>query len=120
MKRTLAIVLLELAFFCGVEAQGTTYTTNFPLAENPISEAAHWTNGQAAGLDWKDVRTTPGLAFGADASGTPNYNDPTALLTGSWGPNQTAQATVHTVREHVRDRQSRYRLLPSRRGRPQW
>jgi hypothetical protein len=98
VTKLLAIVVLELAFSRGVEAQGT-YATNFPLTENPISEAGHWINGQAVGLDWKDVRTTPGLAFGADASGTPNYNDPTALLTGGWGPNQTAEAAVRTVNQ---------------------
>ena len=99
MNKLLAIVLLELALLCGVHAQGATYATNFPLDENPIAEAGRWINGQSVGLDWKDVRTTPGLAFGADASGTPNYNDPTALVSGVWGPNQTVQATVRTVNQ---------------------
>ena len=40
------------------------YTTNFPLTANPISEGGAWLSGKAAGLDWTDVRTTPGKAFG--------------------------------------------------------
>ena len=68
-----------------------TYTTNFPLTENPISEGGKWINGAAVGLDWSNVQTTPGLAFDVSGAG---YNDGTALLAGSWGPDQTAQATV--------------------------
>jgi hypothetical protein len=86
-----------------VDAQstGNTYTINFPLTENPISEGGRWINGQSVGLDWQNVRTRPGLAYGADSSGTPNYNDPTALLTGTWAPNQTAQGTVYTVNQQT-------------------
>jgi hypothetical protein len=73
-----------------------TYTTNFPLAENPIFEGGNWINGQTAGRDWANVRTTPGLAFGTE-SGTVKYDDSTALLTGAWGPNQMVEATVHTA-----------------------
>jgi hypothetical protein len=76
-----------------------TYTTNFPLTENPISEGGNWINGQAAGIDWADIRTTPGFAFGTE-SGKVRYGDSTALLTGTWGPNQTVQATVHTVNQN--------------------
>ena len=36
-------------------ARGRTYNTNFPVAENPISESGHWINGRLTGLDWKDV-----------------------------------------------------------------
>jgi hypothetical protein len=76
-----------------------TYTTNFPLTENPISEGGNWLNGQVAGIEWADIRTTPGLAFGTE-SGKVRYGDSTALLTGTWGPNQTAQATVHSVNQN--------------------
>lgn len=99
LKKLLTIiVLVELAFLRGAQAQGT-YTTNFPLTENPVSEGGRWINNEAVSIDWKNVRTTPGLAFGADASGTPNYNDPTAILAGTWGPNQTVQATVYSVNQ---------------------
>lgn len=74
---------------------GRVYTTAFPLTENPISEGGNWINGQAVGLDWHDVSTTPGLAIGHQ-SGT-SYTDGTALLTGAWGPTQTVEAVVHTV-----------------------
>jgi hypothetical protein len=76
-----------------------TYSTNFPLTENPISENGNWINGQTAGLDWANVRTSRGLAFG-DESGKVKYDDSTALLTGPWGPDQTAQATVHSVNQN--------------------
>jgi chitodextrinase len=74
------------------------YSTTFPLTENPISESLSWINGKTVGLDWSDVATTPGLAFGTQIY-TGNDNDSTAVLTGTWGPNQTAQATVHTVNQ---------------------
>lgn len=80
------------------------YATNFSRVENPISEGGHWLNGKADGLDWADVRTTRGLAFGTELgvvkTAPGEYDDSAALLTGSWGPNQTAEATVHTVNQN--------------------
>lgn len=73
-----------------------SYSTSFPLTENPISENGNWFNGKADGLDWGDVQTTPGLAFGTNSG---NYADPTAILRGTWGANQMAQATVHSVNQ---------------------
>ena len=77
------------------------YTTTFSHTENPISEGGKWLNGQADGLDWTDVRTTPGFAFGTEIGGNrpdpQKYDDSTALLKGAWGPDQTVQATVHSV-----------------------
>src|SRR5438093_11656945 len=35
------------------------YTTNFPLAENPLSEGNVWANGKSTGIDWQDVGTMP-------------------------------------------------------------
>jgi hypothetical protein len=99
---TLAFALMTLAFpGPGVQAQQPRiYTTTFPATEYPISEGGNWINGKAQGIDWEDVRTTPGFAYGADSSGNPiNYNDPTALLTGVWGPNQTVEATVRSVNQ---------------------
>jgi hypothetical protein len=73
-----------------------TYTTTFSLAEDPISEGDNWIGGRTVGLDWSNIQTTPAHAYGAVL--TPgNYNDPTALLTGSWGANQTAEATVYST-----------------------
>ena len=74
----------------------TTYTTNFPLTENPISEGGVWSNGgQSPANVFTNIQTTAGLAFGTMAPSNGNDNDSTALLTGlTWGPNQTASATV--------------------------
>lgn len=74
---------------------GRVYTTTFPLTENPISESGNWINGQALGLDWHDVSTTPGLAIGHQSGSS--YTDGTALLTGAWGSTQIVEAVVHTV-----------------------
>lgn len=73
-------------------SQGT-YTTNFPLTENPISEGGKWIGGQSAGGNlWGNVRTNGTMAFGA--SEPTQYGDPTAILTGAWGANQSVQGTV--------------------------
>lgn len=74
----------------------TPYSTNFTGTENPLSESGEWINGGTTGLDWHDCRKTPGLAFGTQPA-TVNYDDSTCVLTGSWGPDQTAQATVRVV-----------------------
>src|SRR5438874_2803020 len=73
--------------------QAKTYTTTFPLTENPISERGHWVGGSMAGGNlWGDVQTAGDRAFGVSQATT--YGDPTAILTGTWGPNQTASAVV--------------------------
>ncbi len=76
-------------------ATGRVYTTTFPLTESPISESGSWISGQAVGLDWHDVSTSPGLAIGHQSGSS--YTDGTALLTGAWGPTQTVEAVVHAV-----------------------
>jgi hypothetical protein len=81
----------------GSGAAGRTYTTRFPLTENPISEGGLWINGGTTGLDWHDVSTTPGLAIGHQSGSS--YTDGTALLTGAWGPIQSVEAVVHTVKQ---------------------
>jgi len=91
-----AKVLMLLALCPVTEAVARTYTTYFPSTENPISEGGNWINGKAVGVDWADISTTPGLAVGLE-SGSTGYDDATALLTGTWGPNQTAMATVYAT-----------------------
>ena len=81
-----------------VTATSNSYTTNFVLAENPISEGGKWINGKTTGLDWANLRTTPGLVFGTETD-TVNYDDSTAILAGAWSANQMAQAQVHTVNQ---------------------
>ena len=71
----------------------SAYSTHFALTENPMAEIGTWINGKTTGLDWNNVRTANGSAFGA-STGSLTYNDPTAILTGSWGASQTVAATV--------------------------
>ena len=100
----LVIVLNILLVGCSRSEEASyatqkSYTTHFLLAENPISEGGNWTNGGIAGLDWTNVRTTPGLAFGTE-SGSGGYDDSTAVLTGTWNADQMAQAVVHSVNQN--------------------
>ena len=74
---------------------GRTYTTNFPLTENPISEAGNWISGGTTGLDWANVQTALGISQGVGPAYA-LYSDPTAVLAGNWGPNQTVTATVYS------------------------
>ena len=79
---------------------GHTYTTNFPLTENPISEGGNWLNGGSVGLDWTNVQTTAGFAFPTQPgtnTGNAMFDDSIALLTGTWGNDQSAQATIKIV-----------------------
>lgn len=80
------------------------YMTNFGLTENPISERGKWISGRGVGLDWADVRTLQGFAFGtqtATVTTAPGqYDDSTALVAGPWDPDQAAEATVRTRNPH--------------------
>jgi hypothetical protein len=91
-----------------------SYKTDFKLSETPISEGGLWLNGRRDGIDWCDVVVRDGIAYGevsrnraaerraeqaslgAGAVGAPegDYDDPTAVLTGKWGPNQYGKARV--------------------------
>jgi hypothetical protein len=85
------------------------YQTNFPRTENPISEGGKWIGGNAAGASlfagghirnrgrlFGNVQTTPGFAFGIDEP--TEFGDPTAILSGTWGPTQTVSATVKIIK----------------------
>jgi len=78
---------------------GSTYTTNFAIAQSPISEGGKWVNGQQVGIDWANVAANSGLAYGTE-SGAGGYDDSTALLTGTWGSDQAVEATVHSVNQN--------------------
>ena len=70
-----------------------TYSTNFPLTENPISENGNWVGGQSAGGNlWGNIQTASGSAFGV--SDPTKFGDSTAILTGTWSPTQSATATT--------------------------
>ena len=69
-----------------------SYTTRFQLDEDPISEGRKWINGGKDGIDWYNVITKNGVAYGAVTQG--DYTDPTALLAGKWGKDQKVKARV--------------------------
>ncbi len=83
-----------------VNAVATSYNTNFPLTENPISEQGNWINGGTTGLAWTNVQTMPGLAFGTE-SGTGGFDDSTAVLSGNWNTNQMAEASVYSLNQNT-------------------
>jgi hypothetical protein len=69
-----------------------SYSTRFALDEDPSSEGGKWINGGKDGIDWYNIITRNGVAYGAVSQGA--YTDPTALLKGKWGKNQSVRATV--------------------------
>lgn len=92
-----------------------SYSTRFELDEDPISEGGMWINGRSDGIDWIDVVTKDGVAYGAvtrmgvperraeqgnleptleEAAPEGDYDDPTAVLAGEWGKNQHAKGRV--------------------------
>lgn len=85
------ILLIPVCFLSATLSYAQrTYSTLFPLTENPISEGGNWTNSSG---DWGAVRTTAGQAYGVSLP--TQYGDPTAIVSGSWGATQTAQGVVH-------------------------
>jgi hypothetical protein len=73
------------------------YATKFPSAEFPISEGGNWIGGHTVGLDWSDLGTISGHTYGTVVA--PGYDDPTALLAGSWGPDQMARGIVFSINQ---------------------
>src|SRR5579871_1406578 len=72
------------------EGQHRTFSTRFAEIESPLSGNGAWLGGRTTGLDWSDVATLPGFAYGTE-SGTDGFDDSTALVGGVWGPNQQAE-----------------------------
>jgi hypothetical protein len=94
--KTPVVVLYLLLGVAGASAPpgpARTYATRFPRDEASLSEGGLWAGGRTSGLDWSDVATGSGRAYGVEA-GDRGYDDAVALLTGLWAPNQTVQATV--------------------------
>jgi len=92
-----------------------SYSTDFPKDESPISEDGMWLNGKADGIDWSDVMVSNGVVHGDssrmevaeqraeqgnldddDAAPVGDYDDPTAVLAGEWGPDQHGKGVVHS------------------------
>lgn len=86
--------------------QHNSYTTNFAETEQRLSERGKWITGKSSGIDWADVRTGIGLAYGTepgDEKGDAAYDDSTALLTGTWGADQTVEAEVRSIKPNDDD-----------------
>lgn len=91
MTRVTAILLI------GWHLYAMNYSTTFTASENPISQESSWYNGADDGIDWCNVQTSTGYAWGVGPCPV-KYADPTAILKGTWGPNQTVQATARIGR----------------------
>ncbi len=92
------------------------YGTRFAADEDPLAEGGLWLCGRQVGGDWADVLARGGMAYGAvttlgsagnrvdqghvvsvagHGSVPPgDFDDPTAVLGGTWGPDQHARAIV--------------------------
>ena len=79
----------SVATACGT-ASGRSYSTNFDLTENPISEGGVWFNTSQL---WTKVRTANGLAFGTNGANEA-YDDSYAYLSG-FAPNQQGAAVIY-------------------------
>lgn len=110
---TIALSVLILLFFSGSYISPNrfntpqnnpprTYKTNFATNENPILEDGNWITGKANGPDWSDISTSNSRATGHQ-KGDVHYTDATALLTGAWGADQMAEATVFCGNTYISD-----------------
>ena len=91
---------VQQSFTVQPASSGNFYATNFPNAENPISEGGKWINGKAVGLDWNNAQSVPGKAYASVLSGATGsrYDDSIAHLSTSvatFTPNQFAQGIVY-------------------------
>jgi hypothetical protein len=94
--RLAAVALLWCASGGLLFSATSFYSTTFPLTENPMRESGHWLEGHADGLNFSDVRTTPGKAFGTETGdGGGGYDDSTAILAGVNIGDQFAEAVVY-------------------------
>jgi len=94
-----------------------SYKTDFPIDEDPISENGMWLNGKKDAVDFSDCVVSNGFVHGgpsrmnnlekraeqgnledSDEAPVGDYDDPTAILTGEWGPNQHGRATARVTK----------------------
>lgn len=71
-----------------------SYSTNFPLTENPLSESGRWQVGGITGF-YANPRTTPGKCFAATTV-TPGEDDDAlgVLLTPAFNANYSVSVTI--------------------------
>ena len=87
------LVAASLAVPRGASAQ--SYATTFDSDENPISEAGRWIQNASVGSPWwQNIKIVGGHASGVDVNQTSDFQDATAILAGTWGPDQTVEAKV--------------------------
>jgi len=68
----------------------STYTTDFKITENPLSDGGAWTH---TGLYWQSVVTENGIAHGTQ-TGNDGYDDSYAVLSG-FSPDQAAWGVAY-------------------------
>lgn len=93
-KQSIALFfILTLAMITSsvLAQQIASYTTNFDLAESPISGGGVWSK---RGVPWTNVVTTDGLAYGTQV-GTNGFDDSYAYLTGTFSANQSVSTVIH-------------------------
>jgi hypothetical protein len=87
-----------------------SYSTNFPVAQNPISENGNFVTSTSPAVNWSGLElggggnlpvapvdiAAPGEAESVDYA-DPNYGDALAVLTGTWGANQSVSITVGDI-----------------------
>ena len=111
LKSSMLAVISALLCVLGMlptTAHAASYSTDFPKAEPLISEGGRWITAGTPGVHWHEtmsgfkgdqhvssVSTISGYAFGP--IGPERFGDSLALLTGTWKPDQMAQATVRQV-----------------------
>lgn len=88
---------LARSFVADVYRPGlVSFTTNFPLTENPISQGGAFAPGAQASPR-TNAQSIPGRAYGTmtSTSGGTDYEDSCAILTIPFPANQYAQATIY-------------------------
>lgn len=96
MKKTIyvSVCLLVFSLIC-TAGIAIKYSTTIPYKEAPISEGSAWTSGHQVGLNWADVATYSGKAWGQEGMQTQaNYSDATAVLKGVWNSAHGIAANV--------------------------
>lgn len=78
----------------------TSYYTNFPINELPF-QGSGWKHGFNDGQLWNNLIATPGLISGTQVGVTAGFDDSIAHLTGIWGNDQSATATVVVSRSET-------------------
>jgi len=92
VKATSGSTVGSATFNVSGSSSAFSYQTNFGLNESPISEGGIWHNN---GLDWTNVVTSGGIAYGTQGGHNLGpYDDSYAILSG-WPPDQYAEGVIH-------------------------